>query len=61
MTASNTENQQPDSTEKSVGDQVTQSGDESPENLPPKAWVTLVMFAGFVVLFGTCANFFLFD
>lgn len=35
--------------------------EESPEHLPPKAWVTLIMFAGFVIAFGTCASVFLFD
>lgn len=29
--------------------------DDSPENLPTSAWITLVGFAAFVVLFGTCA------
>ncbi|WP_460946377.1 hypothetical protein [Okibacterium endophyticum] len=35
--------------------------DESPQNLPPMAWVTLIGFAAFVVLFGTCANTFMFN
>lgn len=34
--------------------------DESPENLPPKAWASLILFALFVVGFGSCAGFFLF-
>lgn len=29
---------------------------ELPENLPPKAWVTLLLFAGFVVVTGTCMS-----
>lgn len=33
---------------------------ESPEKLPGTAWVTLVGFAAFVVLFGTCASAFMF-
>lgn len=32
--------------------EVSDVMDESPENLPKKAWATLVLFAAFVV--GTC-------
>ncbi len=32
----------------------------SPERVPPKAWVTLIAFAAFVTLFGTCASTFMF-
>lgn len=32
----------------------------SPERVPPKAWVTLILFAAFVTLFGTCASTFMF-
>ncbi len=35
--------------------------DGSPENVPPKAWVSLVGFAAFVVLFGTCAFTYMFN
>ncbi|MGO1544363.1 MAG: hypothetical protein ACTHXA_08480 [Gulosibacter sp.] len=35
--------------------------DEQPEDLAPRHWVTLSMFALFVVLFGTCATTFLFN
>lgn len=35
--------------------------DEGPENLPMNTWVTLGLFAAFVVLFGTCASTFMFD
>lgn len=35
--------------------------DESPQNLPPMAWATLIGFAAFFVLFFTCANTFLFN
>lgn len=38
---------------------ATETG-QSPETLPPKAWVSLVLFAGFVVAFSSCAGFFLF-
>ena len=34
--------------------------EESPENLPPMAWGSLILFALFVVGFGSCAGFFLF-
>lgn len=30
--------------------------DESPQNLPPMAWATLIGFAAFFVLFFTCAS-----
>lgn len=39
----------------------TAPDDESPEKLPATAWVTLVLFAGFVVLFGTCAATYMFN
>ncbi|MGP9603724.1 hypothetical protein ACT3SY_13015 [Brachybacterium sp. AOP42-E1-35] len=46
-------------------DQVAESEqdrtDESPQNLPPMAWVTLIGFAAFFVLFFTCANTFMFN
>lgn len=46
-------------------DQVSESGqgstDESPQNLPPMAWATLIGFAAFFVLFFTCANTFMFN
>lgn len=35
--------------------------DETPDKVPPKAWVTLGLFAAFVVLFFTCANTFMFN
>lgn len=35
--------------------------DESPQHLPPTAWATLIGFAAFVVLFGTCASTFMFN
>lgn len=35
--------------------------DEGPENLPMNTWVTLGLFAAFVVLFGTCASTFMFN
>lgn len=72
MTVPEASHQQPDSFDSAgnaaakraellSADQADPSDAESPQNLPPKAWITLVMFAAFVVLFGTCANFFLFD
>lgn len=42
-------------------DRVGVDADESPEKLPPKAWVTLVGFALFVIAFGTCASTFMFN
>lgn len=35
--------------------------EEAPEKVPPKAWVTLTIFAGFVILFFTCATTFMFN
>lgn len=35
--------------------------DDAPQDVPPKAWVTLVLFAAFVIAFGTCASTFMFD
>ena len=35
--------------------------DETPDKVPPKAWVTLGLFAGFVILFFTCATTFMFN
>ncbi|WP_162903881.1 hypothetical protein [Leucobacter sp. wl10] len=35
--------------------------EESPQSLPPKAWVTLVLFAAFVLAFGSCASLFMFN
>ena len=29
--------------------------DDGPQSVPPRIWVTLVGFAAFVILFGTCA------
>lgn len=34
--------------------------DEGPEDVPMNTWVTLGLFAAFVVAFGTCASTFLF-
>ncbi|WP_298041053.1 hypothetical protein [uncultured Microbacterium sp.] len=34
--------------------------EESPEKLPPSTWLTLLVFAAFVVGFGTCASTYLF-
>jgi len=41
--------------------EIDLSEDDLPEDVPPKAWVTLVMFAAFVVAFGTCASAYLFN
>lgn len=35
--------------------------EQQPEHLPPKAWVTLVGFAVFVVLTSSCMVLFVFD
>lgn len=40
---------------------VAGDADEAPQDLPPKAWVTLVLFAAFVIAFGTCASTFMFN
>lgn len=50
-----------DSIENRATDEELSPADEAPESVPPKAWLTLVAFAGFVVLFLTCANQFLFN
>ena len=31
------------------------AADAGPQSVPPRIWVTLVGFAAFVILFGTCA------
>ena len=41
--------------------ETSEPEDISPENVPPKAWVTLVGFAAFVVFFGTCAFTYMFN
>ncbi|SJN10820.1 hypothetical protein FM113_10210 [Leucobacter sp. 7(1)] len=35
--------------------------EEGPEKLPMNTWVTLGLFAAFVVAFGTCASSFMFN
>jgi hypothetical protein len=42
-------------------ERIANGSEESPQDLPPKAWVTLVLFAAFVVAFGTCASTFIFN
>lgn len=42
-------------------EQLSAELDESPEKVPPKAWVTLVGFALFVIAFGTCAATYMFN
>lgn len=42
-------------------ERVASDVDESPQDVPPKAWVTLVLFAAFVIAFGTCASTFMFN
>lgn len=42
-------------------DRLESEVDDSPEKVPPKAWVTLVGFALFVIAFGTCASTFMFN
>lgn len=42
-----------------VGDATV--GDDNPENVPGKAWVTMGIFAVFVIAFGTCASNFMFN
>ena len=42
-------------------DKPQPTADDSPEHVPPKAWATLIMFAAFVVLFGSCASLYLFN
>lgn len=44
-----------------VTDANEPEAEESPETLPPKAWVSLVLFAVFAVGFSSCAGFFLFN
>lgn len=39
---------------------VDSAVDEGPEDVPMNTWVTLGLFAAFVVAFGTCASTFLF-
>ncbi len=38
-----------------------QDVEESPENVPPKAWMTFGMFALFVVGLGSCMSLWMFD
>ncbi|MFF8816890.1 hypothetical protein ACF07D_02675 [Leucobacter sp. NPDC015123] len=35
--------------------------DDNPEQVPAKAWVTMGLFAVFVIAFGTCASTFMFN
>lgn len=35
--------------------------EELPENVPANAWVTMGLFAAFVIAFGTCASTFMFN
>lgn len=35
--------------------------DDGPENVPANAWVTMGIFAVFVIAFGTCASNFMFN
>ncbi|KUF05957.1 hypothetical protein [Leucobacter sp. G161] len=35
--------------------------DDGPENVPANAWVTMGIFAVFVIAFGTCASTFMFN
>lgn len=42
-------------------DTTDELNDGSPEKLPKSMWITLVGFAAFVVLFGTCASNFMFN
>lgn len=35
--------------------------DDNPENVPTNAWVTMGLFAAFVIAFGTCASTFMFN
>jgi len=39
---------------------VGAEAEESPETLPPRAWVSLLLFAVFVVGFSSCAGLFMF-
>lgn len=35
--------------------------DDGPENVPANAWITMGLFAAFVIAFGTCASTFMFN
>ncbi|GAA1324553.1 hypothetical protein ACFSWE_02970 [Leucobacter albus] len=35
--------------------------DDNPENVPANAWITMGLFAVFVIAFGTCASTFMFN
>lgn len=35
--------------------------EETPENVPPRAWLTYAMFAAFVVGLGSCASLWMFN
>lgn len=40
---------------------AAQDAEETPENVPPKAWVTFTIFALFVVGLGSCMSLWMFD
>ncbi len=42
-------------------DEAVEVIEESPENLPPKAWVSYALFAVFVVGLGSCMSLWMFS
>lgn len=42
-------------------EQNTTETEQAPESVPPKAWLTFVMFALFVVGLGSCASLWMFN
>lgn len=55
-----TSKESPDSNTQ-VQENLSASEEESPQNLPLGAWVTLILFAAVVVAFGSCANTWMFN
>lgn len=51
---------QPELSELPVVTEAAPQAEDEPEVLPKNAWVTLGLFAAFVVAFGTCASTYLF-
>lgn len=44
-----------------VAAEVGNDVDDNPEHVPVNAWVTMGIFAVFVIAFGTCASTFMFN
>lgn len=52
---------QPDIAERGSVQPDAELVDDNPEQVPAKAWVTMAIFAVFVIAFGTCASTFMFN